>query len=289
VIDRDRTGRVGVATRTLGRGVLPLVLCAVVALVAPAAALAATQTAHKGNVTATYSYRGSFPNYNHEKLTITRGNTVAYSAPVTASMCGGSCVPGAPSGTSVHVLDLEHNGRLDVVLDLFSGGAHCCAIEQIFAYDAAKKAYVKAKSRNFGDPGDMIVDLRHNGRYEFLTADDRFAYAFTGFAASGLPVRVLTFSAGHFHNVTRNYPKLVAKDATIWLKAYKNTASNGYQESEGVIAAWAADEELLGHSTLVNQYLSQEAKAGHLHGDTVNGQKFVTALKQFLRKLGYIR
>jgi len=40
--------------------------------------------------------------------------------------------------------------------------------------------------------------------------------------------------------VTRSYPKLVATDAAFWLKAFKSGASSHYQDSVGVIAAWAA-------------------------------------------------
>jgi quinol monooxygenase YgiN len=99
----------------------------------------------------------------------------------------------------------------------------------------------------------------------------------------------MTFSGGQFHYATRSYPKLIADDAARWLKAFHATAPSGYQESEGTIAAWAADEELLGRSTLVDQYLDQQATAGHLNGDEVNGHRFVTALRAFLRKLHYIR
>src|ERR1700735_4360138 len=91
--------------------------------------------------------------------------------------------------------------------------------------------------RDFGDPGDEIVDLDHNGHYEFLTADDWFAYEFTDFAASGLPIEILTFSGGRFHNVTRSYPKLIAKDAASYLKAFKGMAKQHYSDSVGVIAA----------------------------------------------------
>lgn len=39
-----------------------------------------------------------------------------------------------------------------------------------------------------------------------------------------------------------------------------------YRDSVGVIAAWAADEDMLGHSRLVSRYLAQQQRAGHLNG-----------------------
>lgn len=262
------------------------------ALTVPAAAQAATQTASAGNVTATFSYSGSSPNYTQLSLTISRAGQVVYSQPVTSTRngCGTFCGPGStdPSQPSVHVLDLEHNGSPDVVLDLWSGGAHCCFIEQVFSFNSAAGTYVKTE-HNFGDPGAVIKDLRHNGHLEFLTADDSFAYTFTDFAASGLPIQILTFSNGRFHNVTRQYPKLIRQDAKAWMKAFKTTLK--YRDTTGVVAAWAADEELLGHSRLVNSFLTAQAKAGHLVSPlypAAQGKQFIAVLKRFLRHHGYL-
>src|SRR5437588_3504544 len=225
-------------------------------------ALAATQTAQGGNVTATFTFKGAYPKFKGQRLSIAQSGNVLYDQAVASKFCGTLfCGPLSTTSKepSVHVIDLEHTGQPDVVLDLFSGGAHCCVIEQIFSFDAGSMTYIKTE-RNFGDPGERIEDLRHDGRFEFLTADDSFAYAFTDYAASGLPIQILTFSNRHFTNVTRSYPKLVARDAARWLRAYHRTSK---QDSVGLIAAWAADEFLLGHRRLVSRYLEQEAKAGH--------------------------
>jgi hypothetical protein len=179
-----------------------------------------------------------------------------------------------------------------MILDLYSGGAHCCSIEQVFSFDPARTTYVETE-RNFGDPGDQIVDLSHDGRFEFLTADDRFAYEFTDYAASGLPVQVLRFSAGRFVNVTRSYPGLVAKDARRWLAAFRRLARQHYQDSVGVVAAWAADQDLLGHTGRVNRFLVRQLRAGHLKSalgpQEPGGRKFIAKLRKFLREHGYLR
>ena len=215
-----------------------------------------------------------------------------YDAAVTDSACGTGCGPGAQSGTSVHVLDLAHNGTRDVVLDLYSGGAHCCTIEQVFA-PRADGSYAKVAEHNFRDPGDRILDLNHNGRFEFLTADDRFAYAFTDFAASGLPVQVLSFSGGRFHDVTRQYRHRVARDGDRWLGAFRSQAAKHFADTTGYIAAWAADEDLLGKHVAVDRYLNAQARAGHLNqllgAQMPSGRQFVAALHRFLHRLGYLR
>ena len=60
----------------------------------------------------------------------------------------------------------------------------------------------------------------------------------------------------------------------------------------GLIAAWAGDEDLLGHSSTVKSYLAKELKAGNLRsalGANLGGQKFVDHLQKFLRQHGYVK
>jgi hypothetical protein len=273
------------------RRVLVIVSVTAVCLIAAPAALATTQTAHAGDVAATFTFHGKVPSFHGLRLTISRGGTIVYDHPVVAKFCGKLCWPGQGVGrrSSVQVVDLEGTGDPDVVLDLYSGGAHCCTVVQIFSFDPATTTYVKAE-RVFGDPDAKVVDLAHNGHFEFLTADDSFAYRFTDFAASGLPIEILTFADGHFTDVTRGYPKLIAKDAVLWLRAFKGQAKQHYPDSVGVIAAWAADEDLLGHAKLVKRYLHRQAAAGHLNAPFGSrGTRFVAKLQKFLRRRGYVR
>jgi hypothetical protein len=273
------------------RALITAVVLASFALLAPAA-LATTQTASGGAVTATFTFSGKFPSYSGLHLTIAQSGSVLYDQPVTSKACPSFCGPGAfgPKASSVHVIDLNHTGQPNVVLDLFTGGAHCCSVEQVYTFDPATMTYTKAE-RNFGDPGARIEDLNHDGHHEFVTADDAFAYAFTDFAASGMPLQILTFTGSRFQDVTNHYPALIRHDATFWLKTFKGMARDHYADSTGVIAAWAADEYRLGKRAAANRYLAQQANAGHLNsplGRSVpQGQRFVAALKRFLRRHGY--
>jgi hypothetical protein len=260
-------------------------------LIAAPAALATTETAQAGNVTAAFTFQGKFPNYSGQTLEITQGGTVLYDEPVVSSFCGQLCAPGITGKSAVEVVDVEHTGQPDVVLDLYSGGAHCCTVVQIFSFDPGTMTYIKTE-RNFGDPGVRIVDERHNGRFEFVTADDAFAYEFTDYAGSALPLEILTFSNRHFTNATDSYRKLLAKEAALYLKFFDQDASTHYQDSVGLAAAWAADEERLGHGKLVRAFLDRQASLGHLNSALYprqSGQRFVTKLLRFLRAHGYVR
>jgi hypothetical protein len=260
---------------------------------APALATSKTQTSSAGAVTATFSFtvtsKGTYP---AKLLTISRAGQIVYHQPVGWRYCGSNaaaqkyCAPGGQGSAlgSVHVVDLNHTGEPNVVLDLYTGGAHCCSVEEVFSFDPGTGTYVHT-DRNFGDPGERIVDLNHDGRHQFLTADDAFAYAFTDYADSGLPIEILTFTAGHFADVTRSYPKLIAKDAAQYLTAFRHHLGDG----DGLIAAWAADEYRLGRRALVSSVLATELRAGHLRSQGwPSGRKFVAALNKFLRQHGYV-
>lgn len=274
------------------RSLITALVLASSALLAPAA-LATTQTASGGAVTATFTFSGKYPNYSGLHLRIAQSGSVLYDQPVSSKACGPYCAPGAtgPKASSVHVIDLDHTGQPNVMLDLFTGGAHCCSVEQVFTFDPGTMTYAETE-RNFGDPGAQIEDLGHDGHFEFVTADDAFAYAFTDFAASGLPLQILTFSGSRFQDITNSYPALIRKDAATWLKAFDHMARQHYADSVGVIAAWAADQYRLGKSATANRFLHQQARAGHLKSalgaSEPQGQRFVAALQKFLRRHGYL-
>ncbi len=257
-----------------------LTIC-VLLLAVPAAASAKTETASSGNVSASFSYDGSGIQAANLRLSISRGGVVVYDQPVTANTSYGACpcIPGYPS-PSVSVVDLNRRGEPNVVLNLFTGGAHCCTIEQVFSFDPATNMYVKAE-RSFGDPGAEIKDLNHDGKHEFVSRDFLFGYEFTSFAGSGMPIQIFRFGGNGFADVTRHYRKLIRKDAALWWREYKHNLADGI----GLIAAWAADEDLLGHSKLVSRTLESERLKGHLRG----GKAYIRHLKRFLHQHGYTR
>jgi len=255
---------------------------------------AATQTVSSRGVVVTYTYRGTPPLSSHSRLKISTGGEVVYDQVVRSKWCGSECSPNivARDRKVVHIVHLSRSGSPSVVLDLYSGGAHCCFVEQVYTV-AAKSEGVHKAEFNFGNPGVRLVKLGANGNYDFLSANNDFAYAFTDFAASGMPIEIFSFSNGAFHNVTLSFPNLIRSDAGQWMKAFRSQASTHYQDSVGLVAAWAADEDMLGHFAGVARFLTAQAKAGHLNSAlnpiTPSDQKYVVALQKFLRRHGYLK
>ncbi len=261
---------------------LVLALAAVLA-VSAVAATASSQSVAAAGLKAVFSYVGKLPNVHGGHLRITKDSHVLYSRPVTAKLCGHQCAPA--NSRSLGIAALQPHRPANVILELFSGGANCCFIDQVFSYDPGRKTFVKTE-QDFGNAGALIKPIGPQHRLEFRSANPAFQYAFTDGADSGEPIQIWQFGSRAFADVTRSYPGLIRKDAARWWKFFKLDLVNGV----GLIAAWAADQELLGNDPLVQSVLATQANQGHLRaGNSGNatGSAFVAKLNRFLVKQGY--
>ena len=268
---------------------LMIFLAAAVATAA-AATTAKTITAASGGVSATLSFRhdgapSAVIPYRDLRLVISGGGRARYERPVSAILCATECWPAsAEAGAPVlRVVTLERGRGADVVLNLYSGGAHCCSITQVFTYS---RGSYSLDQHDFGDPGAALERLA--GGWAFVSADDRFAYEFTSFASSGLPLQIWRFRGDRFVDVTHAFPARVEADATRQYRAYLANRQQGL--GLGFLAAWAADEDLLGKRTHAARTLGALAAAGELRsgdGFSGGGRAFIAALERFLAKTGY--
>jgi hypothetical protein len=270
-----RGSRLAAAAALLGC----LVLCG--------AAFAATKVTGTSHTSAGLSYRSGPVGITVQRLTITLDGRKLYDKPVTSRYCK-PCDPNPFVSRSkvVRVVDLAGSGQLEVLLSLFTGGAHCCIVDQVYVKDPLKDVYVKYEHEF--DAGATVTDIGHKGQFEFVSADGRFAYEFTDYAHSGQPIQIWNFGGHGFRTVTSQYRNLIRSDAAKWLKAFNHSISNGV----GLIAAWAADESRLGNAKLVSTTLNGLARKGKLRsGDPsyASGQKFVAQLQRFLRRTHYAR
>ena len=269
---------------------LGLAVSSAIALAAAGVTRSVTATSGATSATVTYlanSNSAAGPPFADVRLKITRQGSTAFDAAVRAPLCRSSCWPDSyPGHRFLAVSDIEGNGSPDVILDLYSGGAHCCSIVQVYRYDSERGRYAIFQ-RDFWDPGARLERL--HGIYEFLSADYRFAYEFTSFAFSGLPLAIWHFGAHGFVNVTRRFPALIALDAARQYRAFLANRKQGF--GLGFIAAWAADEDLLGHGALVASTLATQNREGDLRSadSPVHGSTFIVALKYFLARHGYVR
>ncbi len=221
------------------------------------------------------------PVFRHLRLVVTNAGRKVYDREIcTSERCGLG---------SHHTLSLQRvwtTDTPDAIVDFFTGGAHCCFESLIVLVNGSKTP--RTIFHDWGDPGYEVQ--RFDGTAELLTADDRFAYAFTSFAASGLPAQVWTIAAdGHLVDVTSSRPDLLKKDAAQWWDAYISYRGKPDGDVRGVLAAWCADQYLLGHKSKCTGELSAAQRHGFLRGPNVwpQNDKFIVALEKMLKKLGY--
>jgi hypothetical protein len=245
------------------------------ALLLPAAAQAHGSTASGGDLKATLSYSGG-PGITtkDERLAITQNGKVVYNQPVPSAGCFKVCGPGDKQ--PVAVADLYGNDGEDVVLTLFSGGADCCTVANVYLPSAAVQSYV-LDQHNFGEAGFLLKDIGPKGRPEFVSADASFYCEFTDCAASALPLQIDEFDAERFVDVTKRYPKLISADAARWSAVFDRDPKQGL----GAFIAEIADLENLDEGNGIDAAIRDQAPKAHITNS------FLAHLKRFLKAHHY--
>ncbi len=160
---------------------------------------------------------------------------------------------------SIHFDRLAAGGSPEALLDLYTGGAHCCFLTDFLLIDGSR---VRMIQEAWGDPGYRLEALGGAVGSELVSADDRFAYEFTDYADSVLPIKILRLDGSALADVTRSYPREVEADAGSLWSLYLKTRAGHDGDVRGILAAWAADEALLGRWSHASAGLALALRAG---------------------------
>lgn len=236
-----------------------LALAAGLGLTAPAARAevpAGSVTRTSGAVSATLSWQAGEFTGTSPRLAISRGGTLVNDFDVS-DVCRecelfGDGADNNGGFSLLTVADLDGDHEPEVLFETLSGGAHCCQTTRIYRW-LRDDGYSKPLSVPWGNAGYVLKDLGHDGRQELVGGDDVFAYAFSSYAASVFPPKILRYAVGKnglpaVKDVTRSYPAPIRTQAKALLKAIRAAKPNavGNYEIQGPIAAYVADEYLLG-------------------------------------------
>lgn len=152
------------------------------------------------------------------------------------------------------VIRFGHERHPAVLSEGFSGGAHCCELPVLYAYDTSNGHYVKVLDlSNFNtrspvafDDNAGFIPKAINNQVLLETGDGAFAYRFGCYACTPMPLRLDAFVGHHLVDVTAKFPTLVAAEAaSLWggvqsaVATEKSTPGVG---PFGEVAAWVADE-----------------------------------------------
>ena len=199
---------------------------------------------------------------------------------------------GQPTGSALHLVDLDGDGEPEVLVDLYTGGAHCCATTLIwYLKDPATNSYAR-RALSLGDQVYRLEDLDGDRSPEILTADDSFAYEFTAFAFDWFPPLVYDWKGQTLVDVTRDHPDLITADLSKIRKALPGLRR--HYDPRGAIAGYVADLYLLGRGDEVAAYLRSALRRGDLKavpkGRHVLARRpplSAPALSRFLKSNGY--
>jgi subtilisin-like proprotein convertase family protein len=251
-----------------------------------------TETARAGRTAATLSYVERTGAFTYLRLQIVRRGAIVFDGPpkrLDPCVCAYNGPVVGEAGGALHVRDLDGDGEPEVVLDSYLGAAHCCWYTDVYRYLRRRRVY-RPSVGFWGNVSARLVDIGLDGRPEFQTADDRFAYAFTSFAGSSFPIRILRFDHGRFVDVTRRFPRLVRRDAAELYASYRSALRGSFPDVRGILAAWLADEYSLGRGPAGWRVLERAERRGQL-GQKPDGwpvgKAYLRKLRAFLRRTGY--
>jgi subtilisin-like proprotein convertase family protein len=249
-----------------------------------------TLSARRANISASLTFSERAFLFEKLRVRITRAGRTALGAPLERLGCG-ICKGSRPVGVKIRDLD---GGEPEVLVDLFTGGAHCCSITLILRHDPASGRY-RPTLGYWGNFGSELADLDRDGRPEFVASDERFVYTFTAYVFSVAPIQIWAYRAGKLVDVTRQFPKEIEADATDVGKSFlSRTKPEKDLDLRANVATYVAEQYLLGRPDVARRALDRALRRGLLYRGKEYlgwpaGAAFVAELMRDLKKWGYIR
>lgn len=254
----------------------------------PAAAKVVTR--QEGSIRATVSYdeENRCPD-NTAQVVIERGDRAVLNRTIEP----GACRLMGAKGDGLMIRDLDADGEPEIILDWYSGGAHCCFFSLVYRYNSATDRYEDSQ-KSWAHTSYELRDMEGDRVPEFYSANNSFAYQFASFAESAMPVQIWRYDRGQFLDVTRQYPNEIYNDAFQWWQAFQGqqrTCVTGAQDAcgEGFLAAYVATKALLNQSEDAWMRVRQAYRGD---GCTLDGCRGREALfqdvRQFLLSEGYL-
>jgi hypothetical protein len=141
----------------------------------------------------------------------------------------------------------------------FTGGAHCCT--SVVAAISEGKSVNAVPLGDYDGEGLSFEDLDSDGTYELVSVDQRFLYAFSGYADSNPPIQIFRLNAGKAVDVTRQsqFQPLLRADFVRRLNRMNGSEDDmtvgiaaGLAASGSLIGAYGAAKDMVPDSVLAS-------------------------------------
>lgn len=190
-----------------------------------------------------------------------------------------------------------------VILQTYTGGAHCCTVITVITPVAGRMQAVNLGEFNAGGLPACPQDLDGDGMVDFMLNDDRFLYEFAPYYASWAPPRFLNILKGQVVDVSAQ-PGFRPHFQAFSAKAKAACANRKEPNRNGACAAYVASEARLGRfatalqavKKLVNRAedtflptgCGSDAATPCPDAQKIRFYTFEAALRWFLKRTGYI-
>lgn len=202
---------------------------------------------------------------------------------------------------SVQIAELDRsNPYPEVVVSFYTGGAHCCSDTSVVTSSPDGSKWTTIELGEFDGGPLLATDLNRDGRYEFMTRDNGFLYAFACYACSEAPLQLFAIEKGAVKDVTQD-PSFGPAHAA-WLKSMIGNVPEEGNDVNGFLAGYVGEKILLGEGKaawdLMLAYYDHESdwgleicdkpldEDGECPGETVR-LTFPDALERMLNENGY--
>ncbi|MFQ4139402.1 hypothetical protein PGN35_024105 [Nodosilinea sp. PGN35] len=195
----------------------------------------------------------------------------------------------------IELIDLDSDGTAEVVVQTFTGGAHCCMAYTTYTWQDEQFTPIYFSYLDGG--GGEFKDINGDGLMEFVTFDNAFFYSFSSYAGSYPPSVVLTYENGAYRDTTPQFTNYLEDIAAGMRFTVEDPEFADRGDKNGVLAGYVAQNIRVGRYReawlfMLSHYDRTDDWGLYTYTDdgeaTQTYADFPTALYAFLQDLGYL-
>lgn len=129
--------------------------------------------------------------------------------------------------SDIKTYDFSGIGNKELVIEYYTGGAHCCFILNICSIQ--NDNFTVLDSLYLGNAGYRIEDLNNDGELELIAGNDMFAYAFTNYAQSRFAIQIYKFKNSRLIPANKEFENEVLAHIKVLNDELKEYTKNGFE------------------------------------------------------------